>query len=53
MPAWMQVVTKSVLVSQVWWAQISSAAAVSLVRPAAWQVSVPARVRGVIGRSPR
>ena len=26
MPAWMQLVVKSVLVSQVWWAQISSAA---------------------------
>ena len=42
----MQLVLKSVLVSQVWWAQISSAAAVSLVRPAAWQISVPARAWG-------
>jgi hypothetical protein len=36
--AWLcglQVATKSVLVSQVWWAQISAAAAVLLVRPAA------------------
>ena len=31
-PASMQRVAKSVLVSQVWWAQISSAAAVSLVK---------------------
>jgi hypothetical protein len=31
----MQLAAKSVLVSQVRWAQISSAAAVSLVRPAA------------------
>ena len=35
--------TKSVLASQVWWAQISSAAAESLVRPAAWEISVSAR----------
>jgi hypothetical protein len=36
----MQVAVKSVLVSQVWWAAISSAAAALLVRPAAWQISV-------------
>ena len=37
----MQLVVKSVLASQVWWAQISSAAAVSLVRPAAWRRRAP------------
>ena len=42
----MQRVTKSVLASQVWWAQISSAAAESLVRPAAWEIRVPARAAG-------
>ena len=39
----MQLVVKSFLVSQVWWAQISSAAAASLVRPAAWEISVAAQ----------
>ena len=37
---------KSVLVSQVWWAQISSAAAESLVRPAAWEIRVSASASG-------
>jgi hypothetical protein len=43
MSAWMQVVVKSGLVSQVWWAQISSAAAAWPVRPVAWEISVRAR----------
>ena len=45
----MQLVVKSVLASQVWWAQISSAAAVSLVRPAAWGRRAAARPAGVGG----